>query len=130
MSCRYAACARIALRGPGGWWLFAVVWSLALVGVVLKIDATGKYEKASLTIYLLMGWCAIIALQPLLTTLDRDGLALLAAGGLTYTGGVAFYVSHRLRFHHAIWHLFVLAGSVLHFFAVYYYVLPGPASTG
>ena len=120
----------ITLRGPWGWGLFAFVWSLALVGVVFKIYATGKYEKAALTIYLLMGWCAIIALQPLLTTLDRGGLALLAAGGLTYTGGVAFYVSHRLRFHHAIWHLFVLAGSVLHFFAVYYYVLPGPASTG
>lgn len=119
----------ITLRGPWGWGLFAFVWTLALLGVVFKIYFTGKYEKVSLAIYLLMGWAALAALKPLLNSLDSGGLALLAAGGLTYTGGVAFYVWDRLRYHHAIWHLFVLAGSVLHYFAIYFYVLPGPAAT-
>lgn len=117
----------ITLRGPWGWGLFAFVWTLALAGVVFKIYFTGKYEKVSLAIYLLMGWAALAALKPLLSSLDSGGLALLAAGGLTYTGGVAFYMWDRLRYHHAIWHLFVLVGSVLHYFAIYFYVLPGPA---
>ncbi len=117
----------ITLRGPWGWGLFAFVWSLALAGVAFKIYATGKYEKVSLAIYLLMGWAVMVAIKPLLGALDSGGLLLLAGGGLTYTGGVAFYIWDRLRYHHAIWHLFVLAGSVLHYFAVYYYVIPGPA---
>lgn len=122
----YTPFSLITLRGPWGWGLFAFVWSLAMAGVVFKIYATGKYEKVSLAIYLLMGSSAISALKPLVMALDSGGLALLAAGGLTYIGGVAFYVSDRLRYHHAIWHLFVLAGSVLHYFAIYHYVIPGP----
>lgn len=115
----------ITLRGPWGWGLFAFTWGLALAGVVFKVFATGKFEKVSLAIYLLMGWCAIVAIKPLLNTLEPGALALMLAGGLTYTGGVVFYVWQRLRFHHAVWHLFVLGGSVLHFFAVLIYVIPG-----
>jgi hemolysin III len=77
-------------------------------------------------VYLLMGWCAVVAIKPLIDSLAPEGLALLAAGGITYSGGVAFYTWERLRYHHAIWHLFVLGGSVLHWFAVFYYVIPGP----
>jgi hemolysin III len=121
----YTPFALITLRGPWGWGLLAFVWTLALAGVVFKIFATGRFEKLSLAIYLLMGWAALVAIEPLVEAMHPGGLALLAAGGLTYTGGVAFYVWQRLRYHHAIWHLFVLAGSVLHYLAVYLYVIPG-----
>lgn len=116
----------VTLHGPWGWSLFGVTWGLAAVGVVFKIFATGRYEKLSLAIYLGMGWCALAAIKPLLSTLEPGGLILMLAGGLAYSGGVAFYVWERLRYHHAIWHLFVLAGSVLHFFAILLYVVPGP----
>ncbi|MEQ1440617.1 hemolysin III family protein [Fontimonas sp. SYSU GA230001] len=116
----------ITLKGPWGWGLFAFTWGLAFAGVAFKVFATGRFEKLSLAIYLGMGWCAIAAIQPLLRSLEPGGIALTIAGGVTYSGGVAFYVWERLRYHHAIWHLFVLGGSVLHFFAVLLYVVPGP----
>ena len=116
----------VTLRGPWGWSLFGFTWGLAIVGVIFKIFATGRYEKVSLAIYLGMGWCAVAAIEPLLENMEAGGLALMLAGGLTYSGGVAFYLWQRLRYHHAIWHLFVLAGSVLHYFAILYYVVPGP----
>ncbi|WP_367401420.1 hemolysin III family protein [Solimonas sp. SE-A11] len=116
----------ITLRGPWGWGLFAFTWGLALAGVVFKIFATGKFEKISLAIYLLMGWCALVAIKPLLVALEPAALWLVLAGGLTYSGGVAFYTWTSLRYHHAVWHLFVLGGSVLHFFAILFYVIPGP----
>ena len=116
----------ITLHGPWGWSLFGFTWGLALIGVGLKIFTTGRYEAVSLAVYLLMGWCAVVAIKPLLDRMEPAGLVLLAAGGVTYSGGVLFYTWTRLRYHHAIWHLFVLAGSVLHWFAVYFYVVPGP----
>jgi hemolysin III len=122
----YTPFALITLHGPWGWGLLTFVWLLALAGVVFKIHSTGRFEKLSLTIYLLMGWAALVAIEPLVSAMQPGGLALLAAGGLTYTGGVAFYVWRRLRYHHAIWHLFVLGGSVLHYLAVFFYVVPGP----
>lgn len=114
----------ITLAGPWGWSLFATVWSLAAVGVAFKVFYTGRFEALSLIIYLAMGWCGVVAARPMLDTLPVPGLWLLLAGGLAYTGGVAFYAMKRLRYHHAIWHLFVLAGSVLHYFAVLLYVIP------
>lgn len=114
----------ITLHGTVGWTLFGVTWGLALIGVVFKIFHTGKFEKLSLAIYLGMGWCVLFAVKPLLAALPSGGLWLMFAGGLTYSGGVAFYVMERLRYHHAIWHVFVLGGSVLHFFAVLFYVIP------
>ena len=116
----------VTLHGPWGWSLFGFTWGLAVIGVALKIFTTGRYEAVSLAIYLLMGWCAIVAVKPLWDRLEPDGLLLLAAGGVVYSGGVAFYVWQRLRYPHAIWHLFVLGGSVLHWFTVYFYVVPGP----
>lgn len=118
----------VTLRGPWGWSLFGFTWGLAAIGVGLKIFTTGRYEKISLAVYLMMGWCAVVAIKPLIEALEPGGLAMLAAGGITYSGGVAFYTWERLRYHHAIWHLFVLGGSVLHWFTVFYYVLPGPAA--
>jgi hemolysin III len=116
----------VTLNGPWGWALFAWTWGLALAGVVFKVLATGKFEKLSLAIYLGMGWCVIVAIKPLLRTLEPGGLILMLAGGLAYSGGVAFYVWEKLRYHHAIWHGFVLTGSVLQYFAVLFYVIPGP----
>jgi len=114
----------ITLQGPWGWSLFGTIWGLAAVGVVFKLFFTGRFEALSLALYLGMGWCAVVAARPLLDNLPTGGLVLLAAGGACYTLGVAFYVWRRLRYHHAIWHAFVLAGSVLHFFAVLIYVTP------
>ena len=119
----------VTLHGPWGWSLFAFSWSLALAGVVFKIFYTGRYEKLSLFIYLAMGWCIVIAVKPLIHALPTGGLVLLFLGGLSYSGGVAFYVREQLRYHHAIWHAFVLAGSVLQYFAVLFYVIPGAPAT-
>jgi hemolysin III len=116
----------VTLQGTPGWWLFGLVWTLAASGVAFKLFTTGRYEKLSLAIYLGMGWCVVLAIRPLMSALETGGLILLLAGGLSYTGGVAFYVRERLRYHHAIWHAFVLAGSVLHYFAVLFYVIPDP----
>src|SRR3546814_13915465 len=99
------------LRGVWGWRLFALTWGLAAAGVFFKIFATGRFERLSLFIYLAMGWCAIIAIKPILAHLPMGGILLTAAGGLAYSGGVVFYAWERLRYHHAIWHLFVLTGS-------------------
>lgn len=118
----------ITLNGPWGWSLFTFTWGLALAGVGFKIFATGRFEKLSLAIYLGMGWCAVAAIKPLWHNLEAGGIALMVAGGVIYSGGVAFYTWERLRYHHAIWHLFVLGGTVLHFFAVLLYVVPGPAA--
>lgn len=115
----------VTLNGPWGWTLFGITWGLALAGVVFKVFATGRFQKLSLAIYLAMGWCVIVAIRPLVETLATGGLVLLLIGGLCYTGGVMFYVRERLPYHHAIWHIFVLAGSVFHYFAVLFYVIPG-----
>lgn len=117
----------VTLSGPWGWSLFGVTWSLAAVGIVFKLFFTGRFELLSLAIYLAMGWCAVVAVRPLLDSLDTGGLLLLLGGGLCYTGGVAFFVWKQLKYSHAIWHSFVLAGSVLHYFAVLFHVLPSGA---
>lgn len=115
------------LRGPWGWGLFALVWAGALGGIVFKSLATGRARVISVMIYLALGWAAVVAAGPLAATVAPGGLALLFGGGLCYTAGLAFFAWKRLRFHHFLWHLCVLAGSVLHYFAVLLYVVPRPA---
>jgi channel protein, hemolysin III family len=115
----------ITLSGPWGWSLFGAIWGLALAGIAFKLFTTGRLEKISLALYLLMGWCGVVAIGPLVENLPPGGLWFLLAGGLAYSVGVIFYAWQRLRYHHAIWHGFVLTGSLLHFFAVLFYVLPG-----
>lgn len=110
-----------ALRGAWGWTIFGIIWSAALIGVFLKLFAGVRRERVSTAIYLLMGWLVVVAIVPLLENVPTAGVAWLAAGGLAYTGGVVFYVMRRLRYAHFIWHLFVLAGSACHFFAVLWY---------
>lgn len=117
----------VTLHGPWGWSLFGFTWGLAILGIGFKIFFTGRYEFLSVLVYLLMGWCGIAAIEPMLHALATGGLWWLLAGGLCYSFGVIFYAWDGLRFNHAIWHLFVLGGSVCHFFAVLLYVIPGPA---
>jgi hemolysin III len=116
----------VTLHGAWGWGLFYVTWGLAVVGIAFKVFTTGRFEAVSLVLYLAMGWCGLAALGPLVERLPAGGLWLLLAGGLCYSFGVIFYLWERLRYHHAIWHGFVLAGSVCHYFSVLLYVLPGP----
>ena len=106
------------LRGPWGWSLFGVIWGLAAGGVVFKIHFTGRFPRVSTAIYLAMGWLSVIAAGPMLRNLSLATLAWLVAGGLAYTAGTAFYHNGRIRYAHAIWHVFVLAGTVCHAIAV------------
>jgi len=117
----------IALRGTWGWSLFAIVWSLAVLGVVFELTALRRFRGVMVALYIAMGWVGLIALDPLVAALPRARLRLLFGGGVSYTFGVLFYVWRSLRYHHAVWHLFVLGGSVLQFLAVLWYVLPGRA---
>ena len=113
----------VSLRGPWGWSLFGVVWGLALLGIFQELWVKRKTRVVSLLIYILMGWVALIAVVPLIAALSWAGFAWLAAGGLAYTIGIVFYVYDDKFIHwHGIWHLFVLAGSALHYFAILLYV--------
>ena len=108
----------IGLRGPWGWGLFIAIWTLALAGVVFKLFHTGRFKLLSTAIYIAMGWLVLIAIKPMLNSLDAWTLGWLLAGGLSYTLGTYFYHRESIRFSHAIWHLFVIGGSVCHFVAV------------
>jgi len=121
----YTPLTLVSLRGPWGWTLFGLVWGLAILGITLKVAAMGRFRVLSLVLYLCMGWLVVIALGPLTAAVAHGGLVLLVLGGIAYTSGVLFYVWRRLPYHHAVWHAFVLAGSVLHFFAILLYVVPG-----
>ncbi|OGS10708.1 MAG: hemolysin III [Elusimicrobia bacterium RIFOXYA2_FULL_58_8] len=113
----------VTLRGAWGWWLFGIIWALAIFGIVLDSARHTGRRIVPLCIYLLMGWLITVALVPLLKALPAPGLGLLAAGGLFYTGGVYFYVKDdKAPYFHGVWHLFVLCGSLCHYFAVLFYV--------
>lgn len=111
------------LGGAWGWALFGVVWGLAAVGIALKLTAGVRWPRISTLVYVGMGWLVLVAIRPLVERVPGPGIALLVAGGLAYTGGVLFYAQPRLRFAHFVWHLFVLAGTTLHFFAVLAYAV-------
>ena len=106
-----------------GYSIFAIVWGVSLIGIYLKFAYPGRFEKLSLVLYLLLGWLIVVALKELLVVMPSGGLWLLLTGGLFYTVGVIFYVWDSLPFNHAIWHLFVMAGSISHFFMVLLYVI-------
>ncbi len=108
----------VTLRGPWGYALFAVVWTLAVAGITLRIALRRRPTALFLTLYLAMGWCVVVAARPLFAAVGAAGGGLLVAGGLAYSLGVPFYVWRRLPYHHAVWHLFVLAGSAFHYVAV------------
>ena len=114
----------VNLRGGWGWSLFGIVWGIALAGIVVKTFFTGRFKIASTILYLLMGWMIVVAIKPLAHAMPMGGIAWLLAGGLAYTAGAVFYLWKNLPYHHAIWHLFVLAASICHYFAILLYVLP------
>lgn len=109
------------LRGPWGWSMLAAVWTLALVGITLKIIERTRHSRISIVLYVLMGWLAVVATKPILELIPLPGILLILAGGIAYTGGLAFFAAHRIRYNHFIWHLFVIAGTTCHFFAVLWY---------
>ena len=117
----------VSLRGGWGWALFGVVWGLAVLGIVLEAVAKQRVRVLSVFLYLGLGWLIAIAVKPLVQSVEPGGLVLLVAGGLAYSVGVVFYGWKRLPYHHAVWHLFVMAGSLFHFFAVLFYVIPRAA---
>ncbi|MFT3669283.1 MAG: hemolysin III family protein [Pseudoxanthomonas sp.] len=108
----------IGLRGPWGWGLFAAIWTLAIAGVIFKLFYTGRFKLLSTIIYIAMGWLVVVAIKPMLQSIDGWTLGWLFAGGLFYTLGTFFYHRESIRYSHAIWHLFVIGGSVCHFVAV------------
>jgi len=114
----------VALRGSWGWALFGLIWTLAVTGIVFKLFYTGRFRRASTAIYVAMGWLVIVAVGPLSQALPAWTLAFLIAGGVAYSAGTPFYLNRRIPYAHAIWHLFVLGGSVLHFVAVYGQTVP------
>ena len=118
----YTPFSLVSLRGRLGWLLFAIVWSLAILGIIFKSLAIERFAIASVVVYVGMGWLAVFATRPLLHALTWHGIVWIGLGGLFYTAGIAFYALDRLSYFHAFWHLFVLAGSTCHYFAVLFYV--------
>lgn len=114
----------VSLRGAWGWSLFGVIWSIALFGMVVEFVDAKRFKKLSLWLYLGLGWIVVLAINPMLENVAPGGLILLLLGGLSYSLGVIFYVREQMAYSHAIWHLFVLAGSVFHFFSILFYVIP------
>src|SRR5919107_584830 len=114
----------VTLRGPWGWTLFGLVWSLALAGIAFRVLCGTRFRAVAVGSYVLLGWLCVIAVKPILQTVPLGALAWIAAGGFAYTTGVFFFASKRIPHNHAIWHLFVLGGSVCHYVAVVLYVLP------
>lgn len=114
----------IIIKGWIGWTIFGIVWGLAIGGTIFKSFFVKKYVLYSTLLYLVMGWMLIFAWEPLINNLHPNGLILLAVGGILYTVGAIFYVWRGFKYHHAIWHLFVLAACIMHFFCVLFYLLP------
>jgi hemolysin III len=114
----------VSMRNAWGISMLSVAWGLAGIGVILKLFFVDRFEKLSVSIYVLMGWMVLIAARPLFAAMPTGGIVWLFAGGLAYTGGVVFFLWDQMPFNHAIWHLFVIAGSACHFFAIWLYVLP------
>ena len=119
----YTPFALLALKGAHGWWVFGIVWGLAIVGILLE-TVFRKLQRLSLLIYLGMGWIIVFFFKPLLSNISTPALALLVAGGVSYTVGVIFYAMDKVPYMHTIWHFFVLGGSVCHWISVNFYVIP------
>ena len=110
------------LEGVWGWSLLVAVWTLAMVGVCLKAFGKASHPAVSTTLYVILGWLILIAIKPLVALMEPDGLLLLVLGGVLYTLGVVFFViDSRLRYGHLVWHLFVVGGTVSHYFSIFYY---------
>jgi len=120
----YTPLTLITLRGPWGWTLFGLTWTIAVFGIIWTVFFIDKFKALSSILYVAMGWLIIIAIKPLIEAMPDGGMFWVGSGGVVYTIGVIFYIWKKLPYNHAIWHLFVLGGSVLHFFAMLFYILP------
>lgn len=126
----YTPITLVSLHGPWGWTLFALIWSLAVAGILVETTRLRRFRAGMLGLYVVMGWAVVAAIKPMLHQVSSGGLWLLLAGGLAYTGGITFYLWERLPYNHAIWHLFVMAGSILHYFAILLYIIPSAGMAG
>ena len=120
----YTPFSLVNLRGPWGWSLLGLIWTLAILGITTRVLLGRKRAWLSLAFYIAMGWTVLIAAKPMVANVAPGGLRLLLTGGLIYTAGTVFYMWKKLPYHHAIWHVFVLLGSIFHFFAILFYVIP------
>lgn len=114
----------VTLRGPWGWTLFGLVWSIALAGILFRVRFGTRYRPLAVASYVMLGWLCVVAVKPILELVPLGALAWIAAGGFAYTTGIFFFAAKRIPHNHAIWHLFVLGGSICHYVAVLLYVLP------
>jgi hemolysin III len=120
----YTPIALLGLKGTWGWAIFGIIWAFAIAGFIFKFSPLRKFEKLSLALYALMGWLIIIAIKPLIAAMAPGALLYLLGGGLCYTFGIYFYAKEKIPYNHTIWHIFVLGGSTLHFFAIFLYLIP------
>jgi len=120
----YTPITLVTLRGPLGWTMFGLVWASAILGIVLNAVSIEKFKVFSMISYVASGWAVIIGIKPLIENLEKNGLILLVAGGIMYTAGLVFYALKNIKYMHGIWHFFVMAGSILHYFCILFYVLP------
>lgn len=112
----------IAMRGSWGWTLFCLIWAMAVGGLIFEIIYIGKYKFITVSIYVIMGWLAVVAIKPMIETLPDGMMKWIVLGGLFYTLGIIFYLWKKMPYNHAVWHLFVLAGSAMHFFGMLFYL--------
>jgi len=119
----YTPITLVPLRGPWGWTLFGLIWAMAIGGIITKIFIIGRYKMLSVAFYVVMGWLALIAIKPMLEMVPRGLLIWLLIGGICYTFGVIFYARKKVPYFHFIWHLFVLGGSISHFFGILFYLV-------
>lgn len=119
----YTPITLIALGGDIGWWICGINWSLAFMGIIYKLFFTGRFDTISTIIYVLMGWLIIVAINPLIEGLGNEGTLWLFLGGIAYTAGAVLYSIPKVKYNHAIFHVFVLIGSFCHFISIYYYAV-------
>tara|TARA_B100000795_G_scaffold267821_1_gene253464 strand:+ start:1119 stop:1760 length:642 start_codon:yes stop_codon:yes gene_type:complete len=112
----------IILEGTLGWFIFGLTWTFTLIGIILKLFYTGKFDKLSTLMYVLMGWQIVLVIKPIIAKLSTEGLQLLIAGGVFYTIGALLYSIKKIQYNHAIFHVFVVLGSLFHFFSIYFFI--------
>lgn len=114
----YTPLTLISLRGTLGWTIFGIIWGIAVIGVIFKVFWVKKFVVFSTLLYIVMGWIIVFVIKPLIVLIPKNSLVFLVMGGIFYTVGTIFYIWRKMKYHHAIWHLFVLAGSICHFFTI------------
>ena len=120
----YTTITLVTLNGALGWVIFGIVWTAGIVGIIFNSISVEKFKKFSMVCYICMGWAVVIGIKQVYDLMPRPGFVLLFIGGVLYTVGIIFYAMKKFKYMHSVWHLFVLAGSILHFFCIYGYVLP------